>query len=261
MNQYWPFSGLTRPGGLRDRLIVSLDLGGPREALSLVDELGRVVRTFKVGRLLYRNGGPDFIREIRRRGGEVFLDLKFHDTPATMSKLAIEACRLGVRMFDIHPGSREAMERVRAEVNRVCRSEGLRRPLILAVAMLAGLKNREPGPDAQGRAVRLARAAADAALDGVLTSAAETAAVRTACGRRFLIVTSGFGGHPGTNRWSEGTGPAETMRLGADYLVIGGLVWRADEPARTVRELLEEMERGMRAGSRAALELFSSRPI
>ncbi len=261
MNQYWPFSGLTRPGTPRDRLIVSLDLGGPREALSLVGDLGRMVRTFKVGRLLYRNGGPDFVREIRRRGAEVFLDLKFHDTPATMCKLAIEASRLGVRMFDLHPGSRETMERVRSEVNRVCRSEGLRRPLILAVAMLAGLNHREPAADSQGRAVRLARSAADAALDGVLTSAAETAAVRSACGRRFLIVSSGFGAQPGWNRWTEGAGPAETNRLGADYLVVGALVWRAAEPARAIRELLEEMERALRLGSRSALELFSARPL
>ncbi len=261
MNQYWPFSGLTRPGTLRERLIVSLDFGGPREALKLVDELGRVVRTFKVGRLLYRNGGPDFVREIRRRGAEVFLDLKFHDTPATMCKLAVEASRLGVRMFDLHPGSHDTMERVRGEVNRVCRAEGLRRPLILAVAMLAGLNHRETAADAEGRAVRLARAAADAGLDGVLTLTAETAAVRSACGRRFLIVTSGCGAQPGWNRWSDGAGPAEAMRVGADYLVVGALIRRAVEPVRAVRELLEEMERGIRLGSRSAIELFSSRPF
>jgi orotidine-5'-phosphate decarboxylase len=261
MNQYWPFSGLTRPAALRDRLIVSLDFGGPREALSLVDELSRVVRNFKVGRLLYRNGGPDFIRELRRRGIEVFLDLKFHDTASSMCKLAVEACRLGVRMFDLHPGSRDAMERVRSEVNRVCRGEGLRRPLILAVAMLAGLNHHESSAGAQGRVVRLGRQAADAALDGVLTYAAETAALRSACGRRFLIVSSGFGAQPGWNGWSEAAGPAETIRIGADYLVIGALVWRAAEPVQAVRELLEEMERGLRSAPRSPLELFSSRPI
>jgi orotidine-5'-phosphate decarboxylase len=261
MNPYWPFSGLTRPVALRERLIVSLDLGGPREALNLVDELRRVVRTFKVGRLLYRNGGPDFIREIRRRGGEVFLDLKFHDTHSSMCKLAIEACRLGVRMFDLHPGNREAMERVRGEVNRVCRGEGLRRPQVLAVAMLAGLNQRESAAAAQGCAVQLAKSAAAAALDGVLTSAAETAAVRSACGRRFLIVSSGFGAQPGWNGWREGGGPAETMRLGADYLVIGASVWRAADPLRAMHELVEELERGLRSAPRTPRELFSSRPI
>jgi orotidine-5'-phosphate decarboxylase len=261
MNQYWPFSGLTRPAALRDRLIVSLDLGGPREALKLIDQLGRVVRIFKVGRLLYRNGGPDFIRDIRRRGGEVFLDLKFHDTSASICKLAIEACRLGVRMFDLHPGSPEAMDRVRSEVNRVCRAEGLRRPLILGVAMLVGLNHREPASAAPGCAVRVARNAADAALDGVLTSVAQTAAIRSACGRRFLIVSSGFGAPPRWNGWNQAAGPAEIIRLGADYLVIGGLVWRAAEPVRAVHELLEEIDRGIRAGPRSPLELFSSRPI
>src|SRR5262244_1137665 len=80
MTQYWPFSSLIRHGALRERLIVSLDLGTPGEALRLVDELARVVGMFKVGKALYLNCGPDFVREVRRRGGEVFLDLKFHDT-------------------------------------------------------------------------------------------------------------------------------------------------------------------------------------
>ena len=80
MTQYWPFSSLIRHGALRERLIVSLDLGTPVEALRLVDELARVVGMFKVGKPLYLDCGPDFVREIRRRGGEVFLDLKFHDS-------------------------------------------------------------------------------------------------------------------------------------------------------------------------------------
>src|SRR5713226_8383449 len=146
MTQYWPFSGLIRQGTLRDRLIVSLDLGDRREALRLVDRLARVVGMFKVGRPLFVGGGPDFIREIRRRGAEVFLDLKFHDTPQKVLRAAVEATRLGVKMFDIHPygsncGSTDMMTRTRAEVARICRTEGLRRPSILAIAMLAQMKS------------------------------------------------------------------------------------------------------------------------
>ena len=81
MTQYWPFSGLMRQNALRERLIVSLDLRDRDDALRLVDGLARVVGMFKVGRALFVGGGPDFIREIRRRGAEVFLDLKFHDSP------------------------------------------------------------------------------------------------------------------------------------------------------------------------------------
>src|SRR5579872_4449825 len=85
MTQYWPFSGLTRYGALRERLIVSLDLGGRREALKLVDQLGRLVGMFKIGKQLFVSGGPDFVREVRRRGAEVFLDLKFHDSPRSLT--------------------------------------------------------------------------------------------------------------------------------------------------------------------------------
>src|SRR5260370_19984400 len=202
MTQYWPFSSLIRHGALRERLIVSLDLGARREALRLVDELARVVGMFKVGRPLYLNSGPDFVREIRRRGGEVFLDLKFHDNGPTVCKSAVEATRLGVRMFDLHPhGSFEMMDRVRSEVTRVCRGEGMRRPQIIAVAMLAALSRPRPAPAptaseggwAPRRVVQMAKLAADAALAGVLTSPHETARVRAACGRRFTGISSGMG--------------------------------------------------------------------
>ena len=141
MTQYWPFSGLMRQAALRERLIVSLDLRDREAALRLVDRLARMVGMFRVGRALFVGGGPEFIREIRRRGAEVFLDLKFHDTPQKVLRAAVEATRLGVKMFDIHPygstcGLTEMMTRTRAEVARICRTEGLRRPSILAVAML-----------------------------------------------------------------------------------------------------------------------------
>ena len=129
MTQYWPFSGLMRQNTLRERLIVSIDLRDRGDALKLVDRLARVVGMFKVGRALFVGGGPDFIREIRRRGAEVFLDLKFHDSPQKVLRAAVEATRLGVKMFDIHPygsncGSTDMMTRTRAEVARICRTRG-----------------------------------------------------------------------------------------------------------------------------------------
>ena len=105
MGQYWPFSGLMRQNALRERLIVSLDLRDRDEALKLVDRLARVVGMFKVGRALFVGGGPEFVREIRRRGAEVFLDLKFHDSPQKVLRAAVEATRLGVKMFDILPSA------------------------------------------------------------------------------------------------------------------------------------------------------------
>lgn len=268
MTQYWPFSSLIRHGALRERLIVSLDLGTPGEALRLVDELARVVGMFKVGKPLYLNCGPDFVREVRRRGGEVFLDLKFHDSAPAVCKAAIEATRLGVRMFDLYPhGSFEMMDRVRSEVTRVCRGEGLRRPQIVAVAMLASLSRNHPAQAAPDggwgprRVVQMARLAADAALDGVLTSPHETARVRAACGRRFAVISSGMGRSRGWEASEYPFGAAAAVRAGADYLIVSNPIWRAREPLRAVREITDEMERGLRANPRLAVELRPSRPF
>ncbi len=269
MTQYWPFSGLMRQGALRERLIVSLDLRDRDGALKLVDRLARVVGMFKVGRALFIGGGPDFIREIRRRGAEVFLDLKFHDTPQKVLRAAVEATRLGVKMFDIHPygsscGSTEMMTRTRAEVARICRTEGLRRPSILAVAMLADLKSSNSTPRTQGsrdRVTEIARFAADASLDGVVTWPHEVTRVRNTCGRRFIIVTSGVRLREVASPASDAITAADAIRAGADYVVIGSPIWRAAEPIRAVREITEDIERGLRNSPRRTFEILNPRPV
>ncbi len=257
-----------RHGALRERLIVSLDLGSPRDALRLVDELTRAVGMFKVGKSLFLNSGPDFVREVRRRSGEVFLDLKFHDTPLAVSRAAVEATRLGARMFDLHPyGSFEVMERTRMEVTRVCRKEGLRRPQILAVTMLAGLSRAETQRELGGnpnRVARLAKLAIDAALDGVFTSLQQTANVRAVCGRPFIVVTSVSAGPQAEDGWQGSAhtlGAGEAMRAGADYVVMSSPIWRASEPLRAVREIIDEMEHGLRSSQRTPFDLFPPRPV
>jgi orotidine-5'-phosphate decarboxylase len=269
MTQYWPFSGLVRQNTLRERLIVSMDLRDRGDALKLVDRLARVVGMFKVGRALFVGGGPDFIREIRRRGAEVFLDLKFHDSPQKVLRAAVEATRLGVKMFDIHPygsncGSTDLMTRTRAEVARICRTEGLRRPSILAVATLADTKSlnsssRFPGlPD---RVTEIARFAADASLDGVVTWPHEVTRVRNTCGRRFIIVTSGVQLREPGGTTSKAITAADAIRAGADYVVIGSPIWRAAEPLHAVREITDDIERGLRNSPRRTFEILNPRPV
>jgi orotidine-5'-phosphate decarboxylase len=262
MTQYWPFPGLVRNGSLRDRLIVSLDFGSRREALELVDRLLPSVRIFRVGKHLFINNGPEFIREIKKRGAEVFLDLKFHDTAREVCRRAIEATRLGAKMFDLHPyGSLDVMARTHLEVSRLCQAEGLRRPQILAVTMLTCL---EPASTAGGDPLRrglinLAKLAADASMDGVLTSPHETAALRATCGRRFVIVTAGVRMDSAIGAGTSDCTPAQAVRAGADYIVVGKPVWTADEPLRAVREIVAEMERGFRSGQRRIIEAAPTR--
>jgi len=249
MSQYWPFSGLTRYGALRERLIVSLDMGDRREALKIVDQLGRFVGMFKVGKPQFLSGGPDFVREVRRRGAEVFLDLKFHDTPRELMRTAMEATRLGVRMFDIHlNGHAESIKRVRAEINRLSQNEGLRKPHIVAVATLTGLtragseNNPRLGIDGM---VELARHAAAAGLDGVFTSAQGASRIRSICGRRFIIVTPLSWASNGADECVDG---ASAIHSGADFLVVGSPIWKASEPMRAVREIVDQIDRGLRGG-------------
>jgi orotidine-5'-phosphate decarboxylase len=264
--EYWPFS-LSRQSLLKERLIVELDHGPRHEALAMVELLASSVGMFKVGKHLFMQSGPDFIREIRRRGGEVFLDLKFHDAPRFVCRAAIEATRLGVKMFDLHPGYITAMmERTRLEVNKLCQCEGLRRPYIVAVTMLTCMAAGQTRSynqqclSAEDQIVALARRAADASLDGVVTSPRQVSRVREACGRRVMIVTYAVSGEGGWHEQAECIGPAQAVRSGADYLVVGKPLWKAADPLRMVREVLREMDRGVRSAQRGSLALFSERP-
>ena len=215
----------------------------------MVDQLGRLVGMFKIGKQLFVSGGPDFVREVRRRGAEVFLDLKFHDTPHALMRTAMEATRLGVRMFDVHlNGHGESIGRVRAEIARLCQNEGLRKPHIVAVAMLTGVTREgidhgsRHGIDAM---VELARNAASAGLDGVFTSAQGAPRIRSICGRRFIIVTPLPSVRDDEGELGDG---ATAIHSGADFLVVGSPIWKASEPMRAVREIVDQIDRGLRIG-------------
>ncbi len=257
MSHYWLFPSLVRQSTLRERLIVSLDRASPREVSKLVDLFAHAVGMFKVGRTLFLNGGPDLVRDMRRRGAEVFLDLKFHDHQRAVVRAALEATRLGVRMFDLQArDSVESMERIRVEVSRLCHGEGLRRPYILAVALLARLDRA--GKEADGepsQVAHLARLAAQAALDGVLIAPQSTLAVRNVCGRRFTIVTP----LPGASLHIMSQHAAELIRAGANYLVLGGSLWQAAEPLKAMRELIEGIEQRLRQPASVSAGFFSSR--
>ncbi|MGH7860157.1 MAG: orotidine-5'-phosphate decarboxylase [Candidatus Binatia bacterium] len=248
MSLSWPFSGI-RPGGAKSRLIFALDVGSSAEAEKLVKLLVKEVGLFKIGKQLFLHAGPSIVRMVRDRGGEVFLDLKFHDIPRTVAKAAAEATRLGVRMFDLHAsGSLAMMQQSVTEVNRVCRNEGLRRPKILAVTVLTSLTRddlRRVGVQAgvESQVVRLARLARQAALDGVVASPLEIGRIRKECGRGFLIVTPGV--RPGNAAWDDQKRvltPEQAIRAGADYIVVGKPIRDSSDPRAAAREIVREME-------------------
>jgi len=245
----WPFSGI-RQGGAKSRLIFALDVGSLREAEHLVRTLAREVGLFKIGKQLFLHAGPPVVRMVRERGGEVFLDLKFHDIPRTVAKASAEATRMGVRMFDLHAsGSLAMMQQTVSEVNRVCRNEQLRRPKILAVTVLTSLTRddlRRVGvaSGVESQVVRLARLAREASMDGVVASPLEISRIRKECGRGFLIVTPGV--RTAKSGWDDQKRvltPEQAIQAGADYIVVGKPIRDARDPQTAAREIVAEMER------------------
>jgi len=236
-------------------VIVALDFPTAREAALFAARLDPAACRVKIGMELYAAAGPSFVQDLVRSGFGVFLDLKFHDIPHTVARAGIEAARLGVRFFDLHAsGSFDMMERTHAEVTRVCRREGIRRPKILAVTVLTSLRKSDlrrvgVADEVEHQVVRLARLARKAGMDGVVASPLEIARIRRECGRGFLIVTPGVRparretlGEPDDQK--RIMTPEEAMRLGADYLVLGRPIRDARDPLGAVQEVVAEMARG-----------------
>ncbi len=250
---HWRF-GEGRASEAKRRLIFALDVDSIDEAEALIDALLPEVGMFKVGKQLFLHAGPPMIRRIRERGGEVFLDLKFHDIPRTVAKAGVEAARLGVKMFDLHAsGSGEMMRTTAREVSRACRRDALRRPKMLAVTVLTSLSRddlKSVGVMAgiESQVVRLARLAKESGMDGVVASPHEIATIRKACGRTFAIVTPGVRqAHAGWDDQKRVMTPEAAISAGADYLVVGKPIRDAKSPADAARAIVGEMERGFGA--------------
>lgn len=238
-----------RRGSMSERLIVALDVDSLEQAQELVRLLAGEVGMFKIGKQLFTHAGPQAVRLIQDLGGEIFLDLKFHDIPNTVAKAAIEATRLGVKMFNVHAsGSLEMMVTTVKEVERVCRQEKRRRPIMLAVTVLTSLNQddlKRLGVELKvaDQVVRLALLTKEAGMDGVVASPQEVADIREACGRRFVIVTPGIRPANGArNDQQRVMTPAEAVRAGVDYIVVGRPILEAKDPVSAVRAIVGEME-------------------
>jgi orotidine-5'-phosphate decarboxylase len=236
-------------GSMRDRLIVALDVDSMEQAKTLVERLAGEVGLFKIGKQLFTHAGPQAVQLIKELGGEIFLDLKFHDIPNTVAKAAIEATRLGVKMFNVHAsGSLDMMRTTVKEVERVCRREKVRRPIMLAVTVLTSLNQddlQRLGVEHKvaDQVVRLALLTKEAAMDGVVASPHEVADIRSACGPSFVIVTPGIRPADGNrNDQQRVMTPADALRAGVDYIVVGRPILEAQDPVVAARAIVGEME-------------------
>ncbi|MFA6056157.1 MAG: orotidine-5'-phosphate decarboxylase [Thermodesulfovibrionales bacterium] len=225
-----------------DKMILALDVAESYHALEIVDKFKDYINIFKVGLELFTAAGPRVVDEIHQRGKKVFLDLKFHDIPNTVTKAALSATRLGVYMFNVHAsGGFEMMRKCRDSVVEMCLKENLERPKILGVTVLTSL-SKEILADELGiqyglrtHVRHLSSLALKAGLDGVVASAREVELIRNHCGKGFIIVTPGIrpSWTPPDDQKRTLT-PKEAIREGSDYLVIGRAVLQQPDPIKAV---------------------------
>ncbi|MCA1593309.1 MAG: orotidine-5'-phosphate decarboxylase [Acidobacteria bacterium] len=246
---------LMKDGSARDKLILALDVETAREARRVVEMLHEHVGMFKINAQLFTAAGPDVVREIVGEGGRVFLDLKYHDIPNTVASACQEAVRLGVSLFNVHAsGGSEMMRRAAEATSNEATRLGREKPALIAVTVLTSADAATiseigiAAPSVEAQVRRLAQLAAACGLDGVVASPHEIAPVRAAVEREgFLLVTPGVRpagvAHDDQKRVMT---PAEAVRAGADYLVVGRAILNAPDPARAALEIVEEMESGRR---------------
>ncbi len=230
----------------RKKIIFALDVETLAQAEKWADMLAPHVGMFKIGKQLFTACGPAVVRGIIDRGGEVFLDLKYHDIPNTVAMASLEAARLGVRLFNLHAlGGYEMMARTMERVNREFPDGD--RSRVLAVTILTSSTAetlREVGIDSPvaEMVVRLARLAQKAGIDGVVASPLEIPLIREACGDRFLIVTPGVRpAFAATDDQKRVMTPSEAVKAGAEYLVIGRPISAAQEPITAAEAIVDEI--------------------
>jgi orotidine-5'-phosphate decarboxylase len=232
----------------RKKLIVALDVETLSEAQSLVRELNSSAGVFKVGYQLFTRYGPDAVGMVHNEGGEVFLDLKFHDIPNTV-RAGIEAAVMHkVKMVNMHVwgGSAMMVEAVKT-ARHTAQKLGTPPPLVLGVTVLTSLADADLAElginvPTTTQVQRLARLAFGAGLSGVVASPQEIPLIRDTLPRDFLIVTPGvrLATVKGDDQKRFLT-PREAVALGADYVVVGRPILQAPNRAKAAQTVLDDL--------------------
>jgi orotidine-5'-phosphate decarboxylase len=226
--------------GSASELIVALDVSTRDEVLRLRDALAPVVDFFKVGKELFTAEGPAILGALA--GSRIFLDLKFHDIPATVAGGVTSSAAHGVHILDVHALGGRAMMMAAVAARRV------RTPLIFGVTVLTHLGDndlRELGflDGSLSQVVRLARMAEESGLDGVVASAFEVEAIREATEDRLQILVPGVrpAGAQATHDQKRVATPGEAARRGARYVVVGRAITRDVDPRDAARRIVDEI--------------------
>ena len=233
----------------RGRLIVAIDLSTLESVHCTLNTIGDAVEYYKIGMESFYSLGEAILTMMAANHKKVFLDLKLHDIPNTVSRSVKALCRYAPAMTTLHAAGGPVMLKAAAEAAAETSAQlGHERPKLLGITVLTSIDEAEWSAVGHTRSVRdsvlrLAELCRQAGLDGVVASPQEAAAIRQLCGENFLIVTPGirplYGDKGDQSRTAT---PAEALRNGADYLVVGRPILAAADPRIAAMEIVKEME-------------------
>jgi orotidine-5'-phosphate decarboxylase len=225
-------------------VIVACDFASKEDVFAFLDKFEEEKPFVKIGMELYYAEGPEIVREIKRRGHKIFLDLKLHDIPNTVKKSMKVLSTLGVDITNLHAaGTTRMME---AALEGLTRPDGTR-PLLIAVTQLTSTDQESLEQDLwiekpmEQVVMHYASNAAKAGLDGVVCSPLEAQAVHNTCGEKFLTITPGV-------RFADGDigdqkrvmTPAQAKEIGSDYIVVGRPITAAPDPVAAYKRCMAE---------------------
>ena len=226
---------------MKKDVIIACDFASPEATYAFLDNFKDEKPFIKIGMELFYAGGPEIVRELRRRGHKIFLDLKLHDIPNTVRKAMKVLSSLDVDMVNVHAAGTIEMMRAALEGLQEGRTDGSR-PLIIAVTQLTSTSEKALHeqlliPESiNDTIIRYAANAREAGLDGVVCSPLEAAIVKEACGQEFLTVTPGIR-YPDAAKDDQSriTSPARAREIGSDFIVVGRPITAAEDPVAAYR--------------------------
>ncbi len=224
-------------------IILALDYPQAELAIAAAERLDPSQCQLKIGKALFTRAGPSVVEQLMKMGFKVFLDLKFHDIPNTVAMACKAAADLGVWMMNIHClGGLRMMQQARAAFDDYPHP-----PLLLGVTVLTSMAQTDLNQigiesTPQASVIQLAQLAQQAGLDGVVCSAQEAASLRTQCGEKFTLVTPGIRMQQMQDDQRRVATPAQAIRDGSDYLVIGRPVLQASHPDKVLEQILAEVK-------------------
>lgn len=225
-------------------VIVACDFASARATFDFLDKFTDEKPFVKIGMELFYAEGPSIVREIKKRGHKIFLDLKLHDIPNTVKKAMAVLSKLDVDMTNVHAAG--TIDMMKAALEGLTRPDGTR-PLLIAVTQLTSTSEERMQNELLINAsindtiVKYAKNAAEAGLDGVVCSPLEAGMVKEACSNSFMTVTPGV-------RFADGdvgdqvrvTTPEKAKEIGSDYIVVGRPITASDDPVAAYRRCCKE---------------------